>query len=75
VEALIGEVRTDVAGDAVGLAAKELQARLLVGRERVKIAIDEAVEGRISGEDRADETGEGAGDFRGGESGAGGGFG
>src|SRR6185369_1426737 len=63
VEPLIAEIRADVAGDAVALAAEDLESRLLPGRKRGSVAVDEAVERRIAGENRADEAGQCARDL------------
>jgi len=45
VKAFVAERGPHVAGGAVALAAKDLQAGLLFGRERRPVAIDEAVIG------------------------------
>src|SRR5205809_7983720 len=58
VEPLVGEVRTYMARDAVRLGTENLQAGLLRGRESCAVAVDETVEGRVAGEDGADEAGQ-----------------
>src|ERR1051326_517234 len=74
VQALIGEVGSNVAGNAVGFASEETEAGLLLGRERRAVAVDETVVARIAGKDGPDEAGQCTGDFRRRKAGAGGGF-
>src|SRR5579885_1719022 len=56
VQPLVGEVWADMTRGTVCLPAKELKARRLPGRQSSAVAVDEAVEGRIAGENRPDET-------------------
>src|SRR5262245_54697621 len=58
VEAFVGESGADVASRAVCLTSEQLQARLLFRREGGAVAADEAVEPRITREDRPHEAGE-----------------
>jgi hypothetical protein len=75
VQTLVGEIGTNMASDAVGLAAEELEPGLLLASEGGAVAVDEAVEWGVAGEDGSDEAGEGSGDFLRREVDAGGGFG
>ena len=52
-----------MAGDAVGLAAEELEAFLLLGGEGVFVAGEILIVGGVAGEDGADVGGQGFGKF------------
>ena len=56
-KALVGEVGADVAGGAITLATKDLQAGLLLWRERAAVTVDKAVEAGIARKNRTDVTG------------------
>ena len=56
-ELAVGEVGTEVAGDAVGFAAEELEAFLLLEGEGVFVAGEVLIVGGVAGEDGADVGG------------------
>src|SRR5205814_2218373 len=58
VEALVGEIRTGVAGDAASFAAEYAQPGAGFGGERLRIAVSEAVVRRIARYNGAHEAGE-----------------
>src|SRR4051812_28113125 len=58
VEAFVRKIGADVASRAVCFASEQLQAGLFFRREGGAVATDEAVEPRITREDRPKEAGE-----------------
>jgi hypothetical protein len=65
VEFFVGQVGAEVTGDAVGFAAEELEAFLLLEGEGVFVAGEVLIVGRVAGEDGADVGGQGLGEFGG----------
>src|SRR4051794_9118601 len=70
VKLLVGEIRAEMACNAIGLASEESQARLLGFVQRARVARHVAVEARSAGPDGSSIAGKGGCDILCGHSGA-----